>query len=406
MGKSNQTDVRLPRAGHPRRVLILGDDPKPRARTVRLVREAWPEAFAIETLSRDEVPSGFESLEAKDLLLAEFSSGDGRLPAWFRGCVERPAPPVIVLLIDDEDEDLAAEAIEAGAADVLVEHETRPKDLARSVSRALRQRELVAGGAKMAEQVRRADTELDRVVRSLTHDMSANLMVLEDSVRQLKASHEKDSLAETTEGFAHVDACLRESNRFVNELVTAAKRGELPMEPQRVDLERVAREVVFEQRALIEKRRAVVTIDPRLPSVWCHPSRAKEVLVNLVRNALLHGGSDESPQLAMVRAEPPAGIEQGGYVWIRVYDNGAGIPEAERETIFEPGRRGVGRGAGGSGLGLSIVKNTIEHYGGRLCFDPLCRGRLRAGVFVARGAACRSTAYASRPGREPPAGDR
>ncbi len=372
MATPKNRNTTSPLFGAPRRVAVVEYDRIERERMVRLAREALGNDIAIDAWSDDNWTDQFDSLAAEDVLIAGIPSRAHVLPPWFTWLVDSPQHPAIILLIDDEDDELVASAIENGAADCLVKHELLSRDLARAVHRALGQRRLAIENAKMVEQLRCTNSDLDHVVRALSHDMNANLMVLEDSVRQLKKSHEAESLAEVSENFAHVDACLQESHRFVDDLVMLAKGGRLPTEPERVELGRIARDVIYEQRALVERRGVKVTIDPRLPAVWCHPSRAKEIVVNLVRNALLHGGSEHSPQLAMVRAEAPEGMSQNGYTWVRIYDDGAGIPDSARETIFEPGQRLAGRGAEGSGLGLSIVKKAIEQYGGTICVDPLC----------------------------------
>jgi len=78
-------------------------------------------------------------------------------------------------------------------------------------------------------------------------------------------------------------------------------------------------------------------------------------LVNLVRNAELHGGG-----LASVRTEV-----HGDHVDITVRDTGPGVPPDERERIFERFARAGGTKVGtGSGLGLSIVAETVRRHGG------------------------------------------
>ncbi|RYB92286.1 HAMP domain-containing histidine kinase [Nocardioides glacieisoli] len=80
-------------------------------------------------------------------------------------------------------------------------------------------------------------------------------------------------------------------------------------------------------------------------------------LVNLVRNAELHGGG-----LADVRA-----VAEGDHVDIVVRDRGPGVPPTERERIFERFARAGGTKTGtGSGLGLSIVAETVHRHGGKV----------------------------------------
>lgn len=102
-----------------------------------------------------------------------------------------------------------------------------------------------------------------------------------------------------------------------------------------------------------------VRCDADLPLVMADASRLREVLINLMENAVQYtppGGHIE------VRAE-----QQNGMVDVTVADNGIGIPQADQERIFERFYRvdtARSREAGGTGLGLSIARHIVEAHGG------------------------------------------
>ena len=134
-------------------------------------------------------------------------------------------------------------------------------------------------------------------------------------------------------------------------------------------------EALYEQRELLEARGIQVTVDPDLPSVWCNPARAKQVLTNLIRNAAKHGCDADHPRIIVgrrVAVEPPTAAEptQPNLEWLVVYDNGPGIPAAAHEEVFLPGKRLPGAHPDGSGMGLSIVRRIVDYYGGRVVVDP------------------------------------
>lgn len=267
----------------------------------------------------------------------------------------------------------------------------------------------------------------DELVRALSHDMTAYFMLLDHSLQRLKDSaipHEAhaagsppaphaadryppgpaepikslkpaaipeaatplaEALAqEFAERFAHVEACLRESRRFLDDLVMLARTGGIEMAPSRTELSRVVQEALYEQRELLEQRGIQVTVDPDLPAVWCNPARAKQVLTNLVRNAAKHGCDAGEPRIFVTRRGPSPNAESAeekgavpvaatttpGFESLVVYDNGPGIPAGAREEIFLPGKRLPGAHPDGSGMGLSIVRRIVEYYGGRAFVDP------------------------------------
>jgi nitrogen fixation/metabolism regulation signal transduction histidine kinase len=85
----------------------------------------------------------------------------------------------------------------------------------------------------------------------------------------------------------------------------------------------------------------------------------RRVLINLINNASQATQAARQPGLIRILAEPAAGK------WLRLHvdDNGPGIPEALRPTIFDPY---VTHTAGGTGLGLAIVKKIVVEHGGTI----------------------------------------
>ena len=87
----------------------------------------------------------------------------------------------------------------------------------------------------------------------------------------------------------------------------------------------------------------------------------ERAFANLVENGARHGGG----RPVLVRAR-----ESGGRLVIRVVDQGPGIPETERERIFEPFYRREGGGQG-FGLGLAIAKGFVEANGGEIAAESV-----------------------------------
>src|SRR5262249_31762813 len=79
---------------------------------------------------------------------------------------------------------------------------------------------------------------------------------------------------------------------------------------------------------------------------------------NLLDNASAHGGP-EPPEVEVIPAA-------GSGVRILVCDRGPGVPEAEREKIFEPFYRVRGMAGSGAGLGLALVRQIAEQHGGQV----------------------------------------
>jgi len=226
--------------------------------------------------------------------------------------------------------------------------------------------------ARRVQQAGWSHDELEHLVRALSHDMIANFMLLESSFSRVKKALDDVSRPELEQGVAHVEACLRQSKRFLDDLVDLARTGAVEMEPACVDVADVVDEVLFEQSELVADRSVEVKVWRPLPRVWCNRHRLKQVISNLIRNAVKHGCHPKQPRITIsspADGSRPADTTQGGFVSIRIHDNGRGIAPKSHDEIFLPGRRLPTASGDGSGMGLAIVKKIVEYYGGAVYVD-------------------------------------
>jgi len=152
--------------------------------------------------------------------------------------------------------------------------------------------------------------------------------------------------------------------RLIDDLRTLAlaESGALTLRREPVDLAALAAETTGWLRARADAGgvRFRTDLAPNLPPVSLDPARLREVLENLLANALRY-----TPPGGEVRVRcAPADAAGGAWVTLAVEDTGAGIDPAELPHIFE--RFAHGRDSSGTGLGLAIVKDLVEAHGGRV----------------------------------------
>jgi signal transduction histidine kinase len=134
----------------------------------------------------------------------------------------------------------------------------------------------------------------------------------------------------------------------------------------------VVQTALFELESLLAEDNIAVEVEQPLPQVWCNETRASQVISNLVRNAIKHGCDPLSGRICISSPSTAARPLPPGFAWLKIHDNGRGIPAASREEIFLPGRRLKTAHPDGSGMGLAIVKKIIERAGGSIFVDPTC----------------------------------
>ncbi|MEO0562219.1 MAG: sensor histidine kinase, partial [Chloroflexota bacterium] len=104
--------------------------------------------------------------------------------------------------------------------------------------------------------------------------------------------------------------------------------------------------------------------EPTVERVDCDPRVIRYVVSNLVTNAVKYSPPD-TKVLCEAWADPAA-----GEIYIRVSDEGIGIPEVDMENVAEPFFRGSNIGTvGGTGLGLSIIQTIAAAHNGRIMIE-------------------------------------
>lgn len=177
---------------------------------------------------------------------------------------------------------------------------------------------------------------LDEFAKIVSHDLRNPLNVAVS--RLTLAQEECDSEHHTS-----IQNALDRMDTLIDDLLVLAKEGEQIAETETVELSSLVKEC-WEN---VQTNGASVDIRAER-SLRADRSRLKQLLENLVRNAIEHGGPDVTVQIG--------DLEDGFYV----ADDGPGIPESERDVVFEPG---YSNSEGGTGVGLSIVKQVVEAHG-------------------------------------------
>jgi two-component system, OmpR family, sensor kinase len=133
-----------------------------------------------------------------------------------------------------------------------------------------------------------------------------------------------------------------------------------PLESKPVDLQVIARDAAADARA-VAPRREIKLEAPDTVLVAGDDTRLRQVVGNLVRNALVHTPSTTPVEIAVTT--------NNGTAQLSVSDHGPGLPPGDRARIFEPFYRADAsrsRDSGGAGLGLSIVSAVVAAHGGKV----------------------------------------
>jgi len=242
----------------------------------------------------------------------------------------------------------------------------------------------------------RGPQEIVAVTTAFNH-MSADLQRLEEDRSLLLAGISHDLRTPLTrlrmetelsvtdeEARAGMEADIAEMDRTIGQFLDFARPGQDAAPPEATDIaallddiagrygERVQRISRLTPSATFHPASADVTAASVMVTI--RPQSLRRAIINLIENALRHGGNQAPVELALTT--------DAKEIVIAVFDRGPGIAPAEVERLKQPFTRGetARTGAGGAGLGLAIVERIVHTQGGRLELLPREGGGLVAQI--------------------------
>ena len=194
----------------------------------------------------------------------------------------------------------------------------------------------ISARKKHEQRLQQQKERLEEFARIVSHDLRNPLAVAAGRLELVREEYESDDIDA-------IARALERMNVLIEDLLTLAREGESVQDVEQVALDTLAREcwqTVEQENAILDiQSDRVLTADR---------SRLRQVIENLLRNAIEHGGEDVSIRLG--------GLDDGFYL----EDDGPGIPESGRAAVFEAG---LSTRHDGTGYGLSIVKEIVEAHG-------------------------------------------
>jgi two-component system sensor histidine kinase KdpD len=224
------------------------------------------------------------------------------------------------------------------------------------------ERAQLAAAAENARLITETESLRTALLSSISHDLRTPLVSVIGSATTLSTLGEVIPAEERADLVRTILEEARRLNRFVQNLLdmTRLSHGGLRLRRDWVDLADVVGHALTATRDLLAPFRLKVAVDPALPLVFADPVLLEQVLVNVLDNAAKY--SPPGGRIGVVAAW------RNGAAEIRIADDGPGIPEADRERVFDMFyrvRAGDSQTAG-TGLGLAICRGLVAAHGGTI----------------------------------------
>lgn len=214
----------------------------------------------------------------------------------------------------------------------------------------------------MSDEVQKSQEQQREFVINVSHELKTPLTAISGHVQALRDGIATDP-QEVAKSLEVVSSQTRRLSRLIEDLLSLAKfdARQFGLKTSRVPLSRIleAVEDTFSLDAQERRLELDVAGETNGIRVTADPDRLRQVLSNLVQNALVHTPPEGKVSLSSRQVN--------GQVEISVADTGTGIPEEELKQIFERFyRSGKKSREAGLGLGLAISRELVEAMGGKI----------------------------------------
>ncbi|MGF1505813.1 MAG: ATP-binding protein [Anaerolineae bacterium] len=244
-------------------------------------------------------------------------------------------------------------------------HATRLLAFADQAAVALRKAALYESTVERVAELTERNDDLYVFGHAAAHDLRSPLQVDMGMADVLLYEMDADMDDTVRDGLQTILDYAQRMRRISDNLQDLAAIGSQHDNLAPVDLNTIVTTAVETFDHALNERGVRLTVDNNLPTVVGHGPLLEQAVGNLIDNAVKYIGRDNADPAVWIY-----GRIDGDWARLSVMDNGIGIPEDMREQIFKMGARSHPQEGPGQGLGLTLIKRTIERMGGRVGVDP------------------------------------
>ena len=236
---------------------------------------------------------------------------------------------------------------------------------------------------RLIQELETKNADLERFTYTVSHDLKGPLVTIRGFAGALQENLSQGEMEQASEDLALIHSASDRMGMLLGELEHLTRVGVIqnPSEPASMS------ELALEAAALAGRDQAQesddldepeITVQPNMPVLDVDRSRLVEVYRNVIENALKFSRPGVVPKIT-VGCE--ARDEENVFF---VRDNGIGLPEGQEQEIFGLFKR-LSRDAEGAGMGLAVVRRTVENHGGRIWAESAGPGRGTTIYFTLEG---------------------
>jgi PAS domain S-box-containing protein len=222
---------------------------------------------------------------------------------------------------------------------------------------------------KKTKELEESNKSLQQFASIASHDLKEPLRKI-SMFADIVMEAEKDRLSQTSiDRLRRMQASSNSMMKMIQDIL-AFSMLETKQDKEKVDLSQLVKEITELLDERIREKQATIHYD-HLPEAYVIPSQFRQMLQNLISNALKFSRTDVLPRIEIkykwITRPKPALNSAPRYLQLNVCDNGIGIEQEYLETVFDLFKRLHPKAEyEGTGLGLAITKRIVENHDGHI----------------------------------------
>lgn len=364
----------------PTKLLLVDDDEDDYLIARGLLSDIKTQKYELKWASSYDEAVATVPLFQPEVCLVDYHLGARNGVEFLRHLREMGCQAALVMLTGHGDRDVDMEAMEAGASDYLAKGKIDSLLLERAIRYAIDRKRNELALAEQARALARSNTELEDFAYIASHDLKEPLR----GIRNYADFFIEDHGAQVgNEGLQQLQTIVRLTKRMedlIETLLHYSRVGRVDLAMVETDLQDIMVQVLDSLQISLQEAGVEVRFPKPLPTIVCDQARVAEIFRNLVTNAMKYNDKEEKWIEIGFHANEGETAATNGHgspspqrkpIVFYVRDNGIGIPEKHRDSVFRIFRRLHGRDkyGGGTGAGLTVVKKVVERHEGKIWLE-------------------------------------
>lgn len=215
---------------------------------------------------------------------------------------------------------------------------------------------------QVIQELESKNAELERFTYTVSHDLKSPLITIGGYLGLLEKDTRAGDIRQIENDINRIREATIKMQDLLSDLLELSRVGRIMNPPEMIPFAEIVSEAALRVEGRLKEKGITLTVQENMPNVYADKIRLIEVIQNLLENAAKFTAADRPAQIEV-------GVsERGGETAFYVKDNGIGIKPEHHERIFGLFNK-LDPSSEGTGLGLALVKRTIEIHGGRIWIE-------------------------------------